>query len=73
MKLSGLLEKSMSTTVNYDKYRDCDAAILEGLESWTPLTPSFSISPSGYPPYIPKAAADPRRNTVCRPCTLNKP
>lgn len=39
--LDSPLEESMSTTVNYDKYRDCDAAILEGLErsvsgeSWT--------------------------------------
>lgn len=25
----------MSTTVNYDKYRDCDAAILEGFAVYT--------------------------------------
>lgn len=54
--LDSPLEESMSTTVNYDKYRDCDAAILEGLERLCRANPgrehstSFSISPSGYPP-----------------------
>lgn len=86
VKFSRLLEESMSTTVNYDKYRDCDAAILEGLErlcaGWildgSILRPtSFSISPSGYPPYIPKAAANlsatrHAENTVCRPCNAEQ-
>ena len=60
----------MSATVNYDKYRDCDAAILEGhavrvsratgtCTHDTCLQPDRPFrSPSGYPPYIPKATTD---------------
>lgn len=78
--LDSPLEESMSTTVNYDKYRDCDAAILEGLERLCRANPgrehstSFSISPSSYPP---KAVADlsatrHSENTVCRPCNAEQ-
>lgn len=61
-KFSRLLEESMSTTVNYDKYRDCDAAIFRGFgTSVSRANRSVSHpfrSPSLGLSGIPKAAAD---------------
>lgn len=83
-KFSRLLEESMSTTVNYDKYRDCDAAIFRGFgtsvsraniesERFT----SFSIS---FPRAIRHTESSRgsfghetlAENTVCRPCNAEQ-
>lgn len=72
--------KSMSTTVNYDKYRDCDAAILEAPTSGRAHTPSQPDILSDLPPAIRRTYRKPPRifrpratpNTVCQACTPNE-